>query len=123
MGRENSGIAVDHGSSARTMERSTCTFIETLVGTTLGVDVGAMRTQGRGRAREALARQTAMYLAHVNLGLSLSRIGALFHRDRTTVAHACACVEDSRDDVRFEQIVACLEATLSQWRRWHGAPE
>ena len=104
-------------------EGASCKFIEAVVAAAFGVDVRAVRSHGRGSAAEALARQTAMYLAHVNLSLSLARVGALFHRDRTTVAHACACIEDYRDDARFERVIACLEAALSEWRRWHEASE
>src|SRR2546425_396187 len=52
----------------------------------------------RGRPRVAFARQVAMYLAHVAWGLSLTEVGYVFSRDRTTVAHACSLVEDLRDD-------------------------
>jgi len=47
--------------------------------------------------------------------MSLSEVGRNFGRDRTTVAHACACVEDSRDDPRFERVLLCLEAALDRW--------
>jgi chromosomal replication initiation ATPase DnaA len=117
---------MEHGclaTAASGAAASACHFIETLVAAALGVEVGAIRAAGRGSATEALARQTAMYLAHVNLGLSMSQVGALFGRDRTTVAHACACIEDFRDDARFERVVTCLEAAIFQWNRWHGAAE
>ena len=48
----------------------------------------------RGRPRVAFARQVAMYLAHVAWGLTLTEVGHVFSRDRTTVAHACGLVED-----------------------------
>ena len=48
----------------------------------------------RGRPRVAFARQVAMYLAHVAWGLTLTEVGHVFARDRTTVAHACGLVED-----------------------------
>src|SRR5207253_1177264 len=43
----------------------------------------------RGRPHVAFARQVAMYLAHVACGLTLTQVGHVFARDRTTVAHAC----------------------------------
>ena len=43
-----------------------------------------------------------MYLAHVVCGLSLTEVGALFARDRTTAAHACRVVEDRRDDAELD---------------------
>ena len=52
----------------------------------------------RGSPPAALARQVAMYLAHVGCGLTFTEVGQLFERDRTTVAHACSCVEDRRED-------------------------
>ena len=69
----------------------------------------------RGRAEAAFARQVAMYLAHVTLGLTLAEVGRQFGRDRTTAAHACALVEDRRDDPRTDRALACLEAALQRW--------
>jgi chromosomal replication initiation ATPase DnaA len=60
----------------------------------------------------AFARQLAMYLTHVMLGLNLTEAGRLFGRDRTTVAHACGLIEDRRDDPDFEALVAGLEAAV-----------
>jgi len=96
---------------------SVCRCIETLVSATLGTTLAELRATSRGRASAAFARQTAMYLAHVHFGLSLSQVGRNFGRDRTTVAHACACVEDSRDDPKFERVLACLEAALDRWHK------
>jgi chromosomal replication initiation ATPase DnaA len=106
-----------HGGGRGAESESACRFVEALVSTALGVGISAIRTAGRGSAAEANASQMAMYLAHVDLGLSLSRVGSSFGRDRTTVAHACARVEDRRDDPRFERMVACLEAALHHWQR------
>ena len=94
-----------------------CRFIETLVAGALGIGLAELRAENRGRASAAFARQTAMYLAHVHFGLSLSQVGRNFGRDRTTVAHACARVEDSRDDPKVERILACLEVALDRWRQ------
>ena len=51
----------------------------------------------RLQANIALARQTAMYLIHVVLGLSHKDVARLFKRDRTTVSYACRIVEDLRE--------------------------
>lgn len=48
------------------------------------------------------ARGISMYLVHVEASYSLIHTGILFGRDRTTVAHACALVEDRRDDKLFD---------------------
>jgi len=66
----------------------------------------------RGRAPVALARQVAMYLAHVALGLPMEDVGRLFSRDRTTVAHACGVVEDRRDNPDFDFTLELLEWTV-----------
>ncbi len=63
----------------------------------------------RGKAGVALARQIAMYLAHVVGGQTLTAIGEHFRRDRTTVAHACRLVEARRDDPSFDRVVELLE--------------
>lgn len=67
---------------------------------------------GRGNREIAFARQIAMYLAHVGFGLSLTEVGRSFGRDRTTVRHACALVEDVRELPRFELAISALEAGM-----------
>lgn len=66
----------------------------------------------RCQADTARARQTAMYLAHVAKGISLTSIGAAFGRDRTTVSYACNLIEDLRDDTEFDAELDRLEALL-----------
>ena len=66
----------------------------------------------RGKPAAAFARQVAMYLAHVSFGLSLTEVGNVFARDRTTVAHACCRIEDLRDDPRFDRSLDLLEGVL-----------
>jgi chromosomal replication initiation ATPase DnaA len=70
----------------------------------------------RGRPRVAFARQVAMYLAHVAWGLSLTEVGYVFARDRTTVAHACGVVEDSRDDPVLDRSLELLEGVLRSFQ-------
>ena len=77
----------------------------------------------RRSPRAALARQVAMYLAHVVCGLSMTEVGALFSRDRTTVAHACEVVEDRRDDPDLDGRLERLECAISDLMgalSWHG---
>ena len=66
----------------------------------------------RGRPNVAFARQVGMYLAHVTCGLSLTEVGEVFARDRTTVAHACCRVEDQRDDPAFDHALELLEGIM-----------
>ncbi|MFG1432099.1 helix-turn-helix domain-containing protein [Xanthobacter sp. V2C-8] len=79
-----------------------------------GVDVEGLLALHRSPAQVAAARQLAMYLAHVVLGLSQAEVARAFGRDRTTVAHACRRIEDQRDEAGFDRHVAALEAGL----RW-----
>lgn len=83
--------------------------IELAVTRVFGVDHQSLEHVSRGIARVALARQVAMYLAHVGCGLSLTAAGSLFGRDRTTVAHACLIVEDRRDHPMFDRALDLLE--------------
>lgn len=83
--------------------------IEQAVVQVFGIAGNDLRRSTRGRAKVALARQVAMYLAHVGCGLSLTETGKLFGRDRTTVAHACGVIEDRRDDPVFDRALDLLE--------------
>jgi chromosomal replication initiation ATPase DnaA len=53
-----------------------------------------------------------MYLAHIACGLSLTEVGELFERDRTTVAHACEVIEQRRDDANFDAALELLEGIV-----------
>lgn len=67
----------------------------------------------RGSAKAKRARRIAMYLAHVGGGLTLTATGALFERDRRTVAHAAAAVEDDREiDRRLDRILEVMERAV-----------
>ncbi|WP_018389842.1 helix-turn-helix domain-containing protein [Ancylobacter sp. FA202] len=59
--------------------------------------------------RCASARALAMYLAHVGLGLPMSRVAAGFGRHRSTVAHACRRIEERRESAGWDRWVAALE--------------
>jgi len=83
--------------------------IEQAVVQVFGIACRDLRRTTRGRAKVALARQVAMYLAHIGCGLSLTETGRLFERDRTTVAHACGVIEDRRDDPIFDRALDLLE--------------
>jgi phenylpropionate dioxygenase-like ring-hydroxylating dioxygenase large terminal subunit len=96
--------AVQDGAATRTAV--------TVVAQVFALQPSAILTETRGRAGVALARQIAMYLAHVVCGQTLTDVGAQFSRDRTTVAHACRLVEARRDDPSFDRIVELLEWIL-----------
>lgn len=85
------------------------------------VPVRLLLHPSRCRASVAATRQLAMYLMHVALGRSLSDVGRMFGRDRTTVSHACARIEDLRDLPRFDEDVTRLETVLAEPEGAHHA--
>lgn len=93
-----------------------CRQVEAMVAGAFGVGHGALRAPNRGRADVARARQVAMYLCNTFLGFTLTDVGDLFGRDRTTVAHACHVIEDLRDDRDFDILMTCLEKALNHHR-------
>jgi chromosomal replication initiation ATPase DnaA len=86
-----------------------CSLMQEATATAFAIPVDELRKPSRCAADVAFARQCAMYLAHVGLGLSYSEIGRLFRRDRTTAAHACRLVEDRRDDPLLDRILQMIE--------------
>ena len=76
------------------------------------VSVDELEAATRRKAPVALARQVAMYLVHVALGVNLTRVGRAFRRDRSTASYACQHVEELRDDPNFDHLLDCLEQTL-----------
>lgn len=83
-----------------------------LVANEHNVSIRLFKHQSRCRRNTAKARQLAMYLVHVALGRSLTEVGRVFGRDRTTVSHACALIEDGRDDAAFDAMVSRLELRI-----------
>jgi chromosomal replication initiation ATPase DnaA len=77
-----------------------------------GLPVARLRQGSRGRAPAAFARAQAMYLTHVAFGISLTATGRAFGRDRTTVRHACARIELSRERADVELALTALETSL-----------
>lgn len=88
-------------------------IVEHAVMRAFAVDVTEINGGSRGVARAAHARQVAMYLAHITCQQSYTQIGRMANRDRTTVAHACAVVEDERDDPLFDEALCHLERSIA----------
>jgi chromosomal replication initiation ATPase DnaA len=85
-----------------------------LVGVARGVTRAELLSQRRCSRQIAAARQLAMYLVHTLLGRTYLEVGQIFGRDRTTVSHACARVEDLREDrSAFEREVDAIEAAVA----------
>ena len=78
----------------------------------MGLPIWSLQTRRRCEAQIALARQVAMYLCHTVFSLLLTEIGHYFKRDRTTVSHACARVEDRRDEAEFDTKLCEMESLL-----------
>lgn len=98
--------------------------IERAVSHVFDVDISDISSATRGKKQVALARQVAMYLAHITCGLTLTETGQLFMRDRTTVAHACSLVEDRRDDASFDLALEFLDRAIGNLLRpWCRQPE
>jgi len=83
-----------------------------LVAYGLSQSSNAIMKEGRGTAEAAFARQIAMYIVYVSLGLSLTRVALAFGRDRTTVSHACHQIENRREDPDFDAWLESLETAL-----------
>ena len=96
---------------ARTQASLRC-IIERTVADVFDIDCKFLRLPTRGQARIALARQVAMYVAHVSCGFSLTEVGAMFERDRTTVSHACEVVERRRDRGSFDHAIELIELVI-----------
>jgi len=100
---------------ARAQDRSTVqldTLLDLMVAGVFDIESELLRLPTRGCAPVALARQVAMYLAHVVCELTLTEVGRRFARDRTTVAYACREVERRRDDPNFDDAIDLLEGVV-----------
>ncbi len=87
-------------------------LLASAVAAAFGIPKHEITSRNRRRAPAAFARQAAIYLAHVGLGLSYTEAGRIFRRDRTTAAHACRVVEERRDDACLDACLDYLEAAL-----------
>lgn len=86
--------------------------LDGLIGRTFSVEPQSIRAPYRGEGRTAFARQVAIYLSHIGFGLTMTEVGALFGRDRTTVAYACRVIERKRDEPQIDATVGMLERAL-----------
>lgn len=100
------------GSQLRSDRNNACLAVS-LVGYALEIKAENILRPSRGPRELVRARQVAMYLTHVGLGMSLSRVAAAFERDRSTVAHACHRIEEMRDETAFDHWLDTLEEGLS----------
>jgi chromosomal replication initiation ATPase DnaA len=87
--------------------------VVSLVAETRGVALADLLRTTRSQAHIAAARQLAMYLVNVKLGRTMTEIGALFGRDRTTVSYACRVIEDLREGA-FDRDIEKLETAIDE---------
>ena len=92
-----------------------CDFIKYSTAKAFGIQSTDLDSKTRKQADIAFARQIAMYIAHVRLGLNLGEVGKVFQRDRTTVGYACRLIEDKRDDEQVDFLINCLERGVEEW--------
>lgn len=77
-------------------------------------------SRSRGRGGPGFARQVAMYLLRTH-GVSFQKVGELFGgRSLSTVSHACATVEDARDDPAIDGRIDEIESAVH--RRIKASP-
>ena len=89
-----------------------CDLCKKVVSLALLIPIEALDARTRMSADVALARQVAMYLSNTQFGLEFTEVGLHFNRDRTTVSHAVALVEEKRDDFTFDTTLLQLENLL-----------
>ena len=97
----------------RTMAvRSVCGVVR-MIASEMVFLIGGPPPSGRNR-RFAVShiQQIAMYVCHVVLQLTMTDIAAAFGMDRTTVGHACARVEDRRDDGAYDVLIGSIERVV-----------
>ena len=85
--------------------------------------LGPDKLQSRsGEQRVAFARQLAMFLCRRITGAPFESIGAHFHRDHSTVMHACRILEQrARRDAAFRLFIEKLEGRITQTLSIGGA--
>lgn len=97
-------------------------LIGAIAATAFAVPFATLCGGSRGHAEAAFARQTAMYLTHVALGLNLTATGRIYRRDRTTAAHACSRIEEQRDDPDTDRLFGEIERVCGDLARYVRDP-
>lgn len=87
-------------------------FLEETIMTEFRVSRQEIYSETRGKRHVAHARQIMMYLAHTLFGINQKELGKNFDRDRTTIIHACHCIEDEREDRLFDSYLDVMEKRI-----------
>ena len=96
----------------RSQNRQKAQLLRVFVARAFNVSANELTSNHRGSSAACHARQVAMYLTHVVFGVSLTAVGDEFHRDRSTVSHACRKIEWRRDIPAFDRKLSRLEWQL-----------
>jgi len=99
-----------------------CDLVLMLVEREFLVSLDDLKGSSRGFATICEARQICMYLLHTSFSFTYSEVGALLARDRTTVSHGCAVVEDLRDNIHLDQKLTSIERLLERVREMISEP-
>ncbi|GLK74244.1 chromosomal replication initiator DnaA [Ancylobacter dichloromethanicus] len=103
-------MAVDNNPAPSTASGpEPCLIAASLAAEATAIPLGLVLHEHRLDRRCASARALAMYLAHVGLGLPMTRVATGFGRHRSTVAHACRRIEERREIAGWDRWVAALE--------------
>ncbi|MCF6320978.1 MAG: hypothetical protein L3J32_04330 [Rhizobiaceae bacterium] len=78
------------------------------------IPIHELMSKTRAKAQAAQARQIAIYIAHTTFSVPYREAALYFHRDRTTVAHACRVIEDHRDNRIFDEKLTMVEEFVSE---------
>lgn len=84
-------------------------LLEQIIVDEFGIYPIELKIPTRGRHAASMARQFAIYLAHVMLGIPLNVVATHYGRHRTTATHACHVIEDRRDDKDFDARISRIE--------------
>lgn len=93
-----------------------CMMAASIVSSALEVPVSAIFAPDRSNGSVSLARHVAIYLAHVGFQAPMPATARGFGRDRSSVAYACARIEDMRDDQKFDEAVCAMERMVERLR-------
>jgi len=113
-------VQPDRQLRAAPVAETICGRVAAIVAQDFAVERAALFARTRSSPRDALARQTAMYLAHTVFAVSFGQIGRIYGRDRTTVAHACRRIEDARERSGFDERLRRLETHCRRPRSGDG---
>ena len=103
---------LNHKARDQSRARAECRLVCVLVSEFYQVALTDMLSMTRHSAIAANARHIAMYLAHTRLSVCMEDVATFFRRHRTAVRHACAKIEDNRDDRNIDQSISRLEILI-----------